>query len=237
MIRFRDVSYAHGRARHNARGQPVLHGLSFEIPQGGFYWLTGPSGAGKSSLLRLMHLETLPQSGYAEILGIDIVRAKRNQRAHLRQRIGFVPQDPGLLAELSVFDNVALPLRLAGADRDRIASEAAAVLDWLGLHDKAGVFPDQLSGGERQRVAVARALIVRPALLLADEPTNALAEGQSWQLIEAFATLSRLGTTVIVATHNESLLRGFPMPAIALDRGRQTGNGASASPRRSDPHR
>ena len=234
MIRFHHVTYRHASRRHaapppGAKGRkggsrsmprPVLDGIDFTLPQGSFHWLTGPSGAGKSSLLRLAHLETLPDSGVVEILGVDVARATRRQRAQLRQRIGFIPQDLRLLPELDVLDNVALPLRLAGARDSSTGAEIQAILDWLGLADKARNLPDELSGGERQRVAIARALVTRPAVLLADEPTNALAESQSWQLVEALQALSRSGTTVIVATHNEALLRAAPFPRIALRNGR-----------------
>lgn len=234
MIRFHHVTYRHTTRRRvssppGAAGKtgvsrsiphPVLEGIDFALPQGSFHWLTGPSGAGKSSLLRLAHLETLPDSGVVEILGVNVARATRRQRAQLRQRIGFIPQDLRLLPELDVVDNVALPLRLAGAHDSSTGMEVQAILEWLGLADKARNLPDELSGGERQRVAIARALVTRPSVLLADEPTNALAESQSWQLIEALQALSRSGTTVIVATHNESLLRSVPFPRIALRNGR-----------------
>ncbi|NVN01552.1 MULTISPECIES: cell division ATP-binding protein FtsE [Asaia] len=222
MIRFRNVSYRHEKGRR-AQGCPVLEGITLDIPQGSFHWLTGPSGAGKSSLLRLMHLESLPCEGQAEILGVDVKSAKRRQRAQLRQKIGFIPQDLRLLSELDVFDNIALPLRLAGARYEAIEGEIVSILDWLGLGSKKNSLPDQLSGGERQRVAIARALVMRPSLLLADEPTNALAEGQSWQLVDALQALSRSGTTVIVATHNEALLRAVNHPCIALKNGRLAG--------------
>ncbi|WP_336761086.1 ATP-binding cassette domain-containing protein [Asaia sp. VD9] len=219
MIRFRNVTYRHEKGR-KAQGHPVLQGITLDISQGSFFWLTGPSGAGKSSLLRLMHGEALPEEGGVEILGVDIRTARRRQLAQLRQRIGFIPQDLRLLSELDVFDNIALPLRLAGTTQEILQSEIPSILDWLGLDGKERKFPDQLSGGERQRVAIARALIMRPALLLADEPTNALAEGQSWQLVEALEALSRAGTTVIVATHNEALVRAIRHPQIMLKQGR-----------------
>lgn len=223
MIRFRQVSFRHtsprpGAGRHVVR--PVLDEIDFVLPQGSFHWLTGPSGAGKSSLLRLAHLEIVPDKGAIEILGMDTTRASRSQRAQLRQRIGFIPQDLRLLPELDITDNVSLPLRLAGERDSATGHEVKAILDWIGLADRAHHMPDELSGGERQRVAIARALVMRPSVLLADEPTNALAESQSWQLIDALQALSRSGTTVIVATHNESLLRAIPLPHIALRQGR-----------------
>lgn len=221
MIRFRKVSHRHVRNR-KALERPVLDEIDLTIPQGAFYWLTGPSGAGKSTLLSLMHLEVLPDEGQVEILGVDVASAKRRQRSLLRQRIGFIPQDLRLLSELDVFDNIALPLRLSGTGAETIDLEIRSILEWLGLSHKKHARPEELSGGERQRVAIARALVMRPALLLADEPTNALAERQGWQLVDALQALSRAGTTVIVATHNEALMKAAPYPAIALENGRLT---------------
>ncbi|AOX20148.1 cell division ATP-binding protein FtsE [Kozakia baliensis] len=217
MIRLRDVCFSHHG--HGDRARLTLRHLSLSVPQGGFRWLVGPSGAGKSSLLRLLHLSARPDHGTLEVLGLETQRAKRRQLAQLRQRIGMIHQDFRLLPDLSAFDNVALPLRLAGQAENSIQQETRDILEWLGLGAQAQARPDQLSGGERQRIAIARALVTRPALLLADEPTNALEESQAWRLLELFRDLSRNGTTVIVATHNETLLREAPAPAIILRQG------------------
>lgn len=182
--------------------------------------MIGPSGAGKSSFLRLLNLSARPTGGMLEILGVDTQTAKRRQLTLLRRRIGMIHQDFRLLPELDALDNIALPLRLHGQTAREARREAQAILGWLELRDRADAFPAQLSGGEQQRIAIGRALIGRPDLLLADEPTNALAEPQARRLLDLFQTLSRRGVTVIVATHNENLLRAYPNAAIALENGR-----------------
>nr|WP_220790245.1 ATP-binding cassette domain-containing protein [Gluconacetobacter takamatsuzukensis] len=199
--------------------------LSFEVPQGGFRWLLGPSGAGKSSLLRLLALGARPTSGMLEILGSDIGHASRTALARLRRRIGVVHQDFRLLPDLPVFDNIALPLRLQHRPEDEVHDEVHAILDWVGLASRAEARPPQLSGGEQQRVAIARAVIHRPALVLADEPTNALDEYQANRLMELFRDLSGLGTTILVATHNDALIRRYPAHELELAQGRLVRNG------------
>jgi cell division transport system ATP-binding protein len=216
MIRLRDIAYAHAGAPAREAG---LRHISFDVPQGGFCWLLGPSGAGKSSLLHLLGLGARPSAGRMELLGVDVTAARRTALTRLRRRIGMVHQDYALLPDLSVTDNVALPLRLQNRPETEIRDEVGAMLDWVGLQGHGRDFPGHLSGGERQRVAVARAVIHRPALLLADEPTNALEEGQGLRLMELFGALNAMGTTIIVATHNEALVRRFPGRALRLERG------------------
>ncbi|NHN87154.1 cell division ATP-binding protein FtsE [Acetobacter conturbans] len=221
MIRLRDVTWHHGAMPED--GQATLRNISFTVPQGGFRWLLGPSGAGKSTLLRLLHLEALPRSGEMDLLGTDIgPRVKRSALARLRQRIGLVPQDYRLMPTLSVADNVALPLRLQRRMEAEVAQEVDAILDWLGLSSRRNARPVTLSGGEQQRTAIARAVVVRPGLLLADEPTNALEDSQAERVIRMMRELADLGTTIIVATHNDTLVRRFPAPALHLRQGRLT---------------
>lgn len=208
-------------------GQPILKNLTLTVPQGEFRWLLGPSGAGKSSLLRLLTLETPPSAGQMELFGISIGRgaSKGTSRAtlrNLRRRIGFVPQDYRLIGDWTVFDNVALPLRLRGASERDTRREAFAVLEWLDVAHLADKRPGSLSGGEQQRAAIARALIGRPELLLADEPTNALEDAQARRLLGTFQELVDMGTTVIVATHNEALVREAPARSIIVRDGTLT---------------
>ncbi|MCQ8240956.1 cell division ATP-binding protein FtsE [Rhizosaccharibacter radicis] len=241
MIRLDDVGLRYERARGQprdgaraggrghgggmrdgqTRGSPdeVLRDIALDIPAGAFRWVLGPSGAGKSSLLRLLHLSVLPTRGQMELMGIPIHRARRAVLARLRRRIGVVFQDLRLLPELSAFDNVALRLRLDGLPEARIEREVGEMLRWVGLGAKLDVRPRQLSGGEQQRVAIARAVVHRPPLLLADEPTAALDDRQAVRLIELFRELNQLGSTVLVATHNDGLIRRFPAPALRMDRG------------------
>nr|WP_246091459.1 ATP-binding cassette domain-containing protein [Swingsia samuiensis] len=196
-------------------GKPVLHGLTLHIPQGEFRWLLGPSGAGKSSFLKLLTLGAKPFSGHMEVLGVPVSRANRSTLRDLRRRIGFVPQDYRLISEWSVYDNIALPLRLKNHSERSIRKEVFNVLEWLDVATHTYSLPTTLSGGEQQRVAIARALINRPEILLADEPTNALEADQARHLLTTFQELIDLGTTVIVATHNEFLVQEAP-PAQAI---------------------
>jgi cell division transport system ATP-binding protein len=203
----------------------VLQGLSFGVPGGGWRWLLGPSGAGKSSLLRMLHLAARPTRGRLQLMGVDIGAARRSELPALRRRIGMVFQDFRLLSHLSVFDNVALPLRLAGRAEAVLRADVTEMLRWVGLAKVAAMRPSLLSGGEQQRAAIARAVIVRPLLLLADEPTGNLDDAQAERLMVLLHEMNRLGTTVIVATHNTALVDRHPGPALELARGKLVRDG------------
>ena len=183
MVRFEEVglSYVSPGA---GLGPEVLHDLSFTLSDGVFRWLLGPSGAGKTSVLRLMYLAARPTRGRLSILGADVATMRRRRLPRLRRRIGVVFQDFRLLSHLSAFDNVALPLRLAGRPEGQVRADVGEMLRWVGLAEKMHVPPSQLSGGDQQRVAIARAVINRPSLLLADEPTGNLDEEQSRRLMQ-----------------------------------------------------
>ena len=197
-------------------GTPVLQGVSFGIAEGGFRWLLGPSGAGKTSLLRLLHLAVRPSAGRLELMGQDIGAARRTRLPLLRRRIGMVFQDFRLLPHLSAFDNVALPLRLAGRPEGQVRVDTLELLGWVGLSRKLLSRPAEMSGGEQQRVAIARAVVARPLLLLADEPTGNLDEVQAGRLMQLLHELNRLGTTVVVATHNDTLVARHPAHTLRL---------------------
>jgi cell division transport system ATP-binding protein len=221
MLRFDKVGLryaANGAA--GAAGPEVLHDVSFQLHAGGFRWLLGPSGAGKTSILRLLYLAERPTSGRLDLLGADVGSAPRRSLPALRRRIGVVFQDFRLLPHLSTFDNVALPLRLAGRPEGQIRADVTELLRWVGLARYVNVRPAAMSGGEQQRVAIARAVIGRPALLLADEPTGNLDDGQAERLMRLFKEMNRIGTTVIVATHNEALVARHPAPALRIAAGR-----------------
>ena len=194
----------------------VLHGLSFAIAEGGFRWLVGPSGAGKTSLLRLLHLAVRPSTGRLELMGQDIGATRRTRLPLLRRRIGMVFQDFRLLPHLSAYDNVALPLRLAGRPEGQVRVDTLELLGWVGLSRKLRSRPAELSGGEQQRVAIARAVVARPLLLLADEPTGNLDEVQAGRLMQLLREMNRLGTTVVVATHNDALVARHPARTLRL---------------------
>jgi cell division transport system ATP-binding protein len=223
MIKLERVGLQYATANRSPSRQPVedaLRDISFSVPAGGFRWLQGPSGAGKTSLLKLLHLAIRPTSGQMELLGSDIARLSRRDLPPLRRRIGMVFQDFRLLPHLTAFDNVALPLRLAGRAENQLREDTADMLQWVDLEDKAGALPSELSGGEQQRVAIARAVVNHPRLLLADEPTGNLDDAQALRLMRLLRELNRLGTTVIVATHNESLMARYPGPTLRLEAGR-----------------
>jgi cell division transport system ATP-binding protein len=228
MVRFSGVGLRYatqGSGDGGAAPPEVLRDLSFTLPEGSFRWLLGPSGAGKSSLLALMHLALRPTRGEVEVLGTRIGAARRAALPRLRRRIGVVHQDFRLLPHLSAFDNVALPLRIAGRQERQIRADVTEMLRWVGLDRRAESRPPTLSGGEQQRLAVARAVIIRPALLVADEPTGNLDAPQARRVIALLREMHRLGTTVVVATHAESLVEAYPAPALRLDGGRLVSHG------------
>ncbi len=222
MVRLDEVGLQYGPA---SSANVVLHGLSFSIPEGGFRWLLGPSGAGKTSLLRLLHLAVRPTHGQLTLLGQDIAAAGRPRLPILRRRIGMIFQDFRLLPHLSAFDNVALPLRLAGRPEGQVRVDAVELLSWVGLSKKLQSRPAELSGGEQQRVAIARAVVARPLLLLADEPTGNLDEAQAERLMQLLHEMNRLGTTVVVATHNTGLVARHPAHTLRLSDGCLTRDG------------
>lgn len=223
MIDFENVSLRYGSG--STAQTEVLHDLSFRVPEGGFRWLTGPSGAGKTSLMRMVYLAVRPSRGRLFIQGADIGRAERRQLPRLRRRIGVVFQDFRLLPHLTAFDNVALPLRISGRPEGQIRADVMEMLRWVGLAAKINSHPYELSGGEQQRVAIARAVISRPVMLLADEPTGNLDDAQAERLMQLFQELNRLGTTAIVATHNESLMARYPARTLRLEAGRLVQDG------------
>ena len=200
-------------------GPEVLHDISFDLNPGEFRYLIGPSGAGKTSLLRLMYLAHRPSRGLIFMFGTDVMMARRQDLMELRRRIGVVFQDYRLLAHLSALDNVALPLRVAGAKEAQVQDHVSELLAWVGLADHLHALPESLSGGQKQRVAIARAVITRPRLLLADEPTGNLDEALGQRLIRLFEELNRIGTTVVIATHNQNLVARNPHPVMELGSG------------------
>jgi len=215
VIRFDNVGLRYGTEKE------VLSDLSFTLYPGSFYFLTGASGAGKTSLLKLLYLAQRPSRGKIQMFGTDVITLPRENLPRLRRRLGVVFQDFRLVPHLSAFDNVALPLRVAGVPEQDIAQPVADMLDWVGLSHRSEARPATLSGGEQQRVAIARAVIARPDLLVADEPTGNVDPDMALKLLRLFEALNRLGTTVVVATHDVHLLRKVEDSLIMrLDRGR-----------------
>ncbi len=217
MLRFTDVGLRYPGAPDTA--PEILRDLRFTLQPGSFTWLLGASGAGKSSLLRLMGLSLRPTRGQMEVLGLRVAAARRTTLAATRRRIATVYQDFRLLPYLSVADNVALPLRLSGRAEASLQPDVAEMLRWVGLDHRAAARPATLSGGEQQRAAIARAVVGRPDLLLADEPTGNLDMGQARRLLALLIELHRLGTTVVVATHSEELPARYPAATLRLSDG------------------
>ncbi len=198
----------------------MLRDLDFRLASGGFYFLTGPSGAGKTSLLKLLYLAQRPTRGRIRLFDQELTDAPRDALPQYRRRIGVVFQDFRLIRHLSAFDNVALPLRIAGHDGAEVEGPVREMLAWVGLADRASARPPTLSGGEQQRVAIARAVIARPELLVADEPTGNVDAEMAARILHLLTALNRLGTTIIVATHDVSLITATPgAQMIRLDHG------------------
>ncbi|PWE16348.1 cell division ATP-binding protein FtsE [Marinicauda salina] len=213
-VRFQGVGMRYGR------GPEVLRDVTFDLPRGGFQFLTGPSGAGKTTLLRLIYLAERPSSGLISLFGRDASMIPRESLPGLRRRIGVIFQDFRLLDHLTVFDNVALPLRVAGQPRASYAEDVGELLAWVGLGERMDAHPATLSGGEQQRAAIARAVVAKPDLLIADEPTGNVDPAMARRLMRLFVELNRLGTTVLVASHDFSLVRSLDAPVMELAGGR-----------------
>ena len=213
VIEFDGVGLRYGQ------GAEILKDVSFSLPAGSFYFLTGESGAGKSSLLSLMYLAQSPTRGHIKLFGKSIQKTSRSELPAIRSKIGVVFQDFALLDHLSTLDNVALPLRVAGFKESDVSGKVVELLTWVGLADFLHAKPATLSGGQKQSVAIARAVINRPRILVADEPTGNMDDKTASHLMRLFVELNRFGTTVIIATHNESLIKSFPYPRMHLSDG------------------
>ena len=203
LVRFENVGLRYGL------GPEILKDLSFSIAPQSFQFLTGPSGAGKTTLLRLILLSLKPTRGLIDLFGRDVSQIAPDALTDVRRRMGVVFQDFRLLDHLTTFENVALPLRVKGREESAYRSEVTELLKWVGLGDKIHAVPQVLSGGEKQRAAIARALIAKPDLLLADEPTGNVDPSMAMRLLRLFVEMNRLGTAVVIATHDISLMDKF----------------------------
>ncbi|MBL8590901.1 MAG: cell division ATP-binding protein FtsE [Methylobacteriaceae bacterium] len=203
MIRFENVGLRYGM------GAEVLRDLTFAIEPQSFQFLTGPSGAGKTTLLRLIMLSLRPTRGLITVFGRDASTIDKDALTAMRRRIGVVFQDFRLLDHLTTYENVALPLRVMGREERAYRAEVVELLRWVGLGERMHVAPQVLSGGEKQRAAIARALIMRPELLLADEPTGNVDPSLARRLLRLFIELHKSGTSVVIATHDLGLMDQF----------------------------
>jgi cell division transport system ATP-binding protein len=214
MLRFENVGLRYGM------GPEVLRDVSFEIKPNSFQFLTGPSGAGKTSLLRLLFLSLRPTRGLINLFNHEVSRLQADDVATLRRRIGIVFQDFRLLDHLTTFENVSLPLRVQGRAESAYRSQVIELLHWVGLGDRMHVLPPVLSGGEKQRAAIARALITRPELLLADEPTGNVDPPLARRLLRLFVELHKSGTSIVLATHDLTLMDQYDGRRLVLTEGR-----------------
>jgi cell division transport system ATP-binding protein len=220
VVRFDDVSMRYGRAPE------TLKDLTFSLAPGSFHFVTGASGAGKSSLLKLIFLAAKPSKGLLHLFGQDVSTIEPKDLPFLRRRIGVVFQEFKLLEHLSAFDNAALPLRIAGRKPDSYRQDVAELLTWVGLRSRMHAMPATLAGGEKQRLAIARAVVNRPDILLADEPTGNVDHEMALRIFKLFVELNRLGTTIVIATHDQDLVARSGMPVLHLEDGRLAGGGA-----------
>ncbi|HEX9324404.1 MAG TPA: cell division ATP-binding protein FtsE [Xanthobacteraceae bacterium] len=214
MVRFENVGLRYGL------GPEILCDLSFSVEPRSFQFLTGPSGAGKTSLLRLLYLSLKPTRGLITLFDHDVATLSKDALATLRRRVGIVFQDFRLLDHMTTYENVALPLRVLGKDEKRYRHEVVELLRWVGLGERMLALPPVLSGGEKQRAAIARAVIARPQLLLADEPTGNVDPVLARRLLRLFVELNKTGTSVIIATHDIALMDLFDARRLVLHEGR-----------------
>lgn len=213
MVRLEGVGLRYGQ------GPEILKDVNFRMDRGEFAFLTGPSGAGKSSFLRLLFLAQRPTRGSIRLFGEDIAAVSRSRLPALRRRIGVVFQEFRLLDHLTTYDNVALPLRVIGQGETSYRADVSDLLSWVGLADQSRAYPPVLSGGEKQRAAIARAVIAKPELLVADEPTGNVDPALANRLLHLFVELNRLGTTVLIATHDVALVQRARAPVYHLENG------------------
>ncbi|HEY1425833.1 MAG TPA: cell division ATP-binding protein FtsE [Caulobacteraceae bacterium] len=214
IVRFEGVSMRYGREPE------VLKDVSFELQRGSFHFLTGPSGSGKSTLLKLIYLAEQASRGRIEVFGEDLALLKRPDRPLMRRRVGVVFQEFRLLDHMTVFDNAALAPRIAGRKPTGYRDDVADLLKWVGLGGRMHAMPSALSGGEKQRLAIARAVINRPDILLADEPTGNVDEAMGLRILRLFLELNRVGATVLIASHDTDLVARSGMPVLTLEDGR-----------------
>ena len=214
VIRFENVGLRYGM------GPEILRDVSFHIPERSFQFLSGPSGAGKTSLLRLLFLSLKPTRGLITVFGKERSQITRRELPLMRRNIGIVFQDFRLLDHMTTYENVALPLRVRGREEATYRSDVVELLKWVGLGDRMHVLPPVLSGGEKQRAAIARALIEQPRILLADEPTGNVDPTLARRLLRLFLELNRLGTAVVIATHDLTLMEQVEARRMVLAAGR-----------------
>ncbi len=200
MISLTNAAFGYGSV-------PIIRNVTQELPAGSFHFLTGPSGAGKTTLLKMCYLALRPQQGKIEVFGQDVAKMTRDQVSNMRRKIGVVHQDCQFLDHLTVQENIALPLKVSGRNVDENMDNLMDLLSWVGMNHRIDAMPDQLSGGERQRLALARAVIMSPDMIVADEPTGNVDWEMAERLLTLLIELNKMGKTILLATHDLSLIR------------------------------
>lgn len=221
MIQFNNVSKKYDNGTH------ALKDINLTIDKGEFVFVVGSSGAGKSTFLKLMMREEVPSTGSIVVEDVDLTKIKKRDIPKFRRRLGVVFQDFRLIPTMTVFDNVAFAMRVIGANEKKIRRRVPYVLSLMGLNEKARCFPKELSGGEQQRVALARALANNADIIIADEPTGNVDPQMSYEIVELLMRLNEAGTTVIMVTHEHSLVRCFDKRVIILDKGSVVSDGGT----------
>ncbi|MEE0784767.1 MAG: cell division ATP-binding protein FtsE [Oscillospiraceae bacterium] len=219
MIEFQNVTKTYDN------GTEAIRGIDLKIEDGEFVFLVGPSGSGKSTIINLLTAELTPTSGSIHINGFELEGIKKKQIPYLRRTVGVIFQDFRLIEKKTVYQNVAFAMRVIGAPEREIRKRVPYVLDLVGLGEKSKSYPDELSGGEQQRVAVARALINNPAMIVADEPTGNLDPGKSLEIMLLLEQINALGTTVLVVTHEADMVDRFHKRVIAINEGKVISDG------------
>ena len=213
MIEFKNVTKSY------SVGNTALNGVSMKIEDGEFVFLVGPSGSGKSTIIRLITGELKPSSGHVHVNGDSLAKIRRGEVPYLRRTVGVVFQDFRLIANKTVYDNVAFAMRVIGAKEREIRERVPYVLNLVGLENKSRRHPGELSGGEQQRLAIARALVNNPSTIIADEPTGNLDPARSYEIMALLQEINRLGTTMLVVTHEMDLVQRFSNRVIMIDDG------------------
>ena len=213
MIQFTDVTKSY------TEGNTALNGVNLQIEDGEFVFLVGPSGSGKSTIMKIITGELKPTSGQVHVNGFNLEHIRKRDIPHMRRTLGVVFQDFRLINKMTVYDNVAYAMRVIGARETEIKERVPYVLDLVGLTGKERRRPTEMSGGEQQRLAIARALVNNPSTIIADEPTGNLDPARSFELMSLLQEINNLGTTVLVVTHEQELVRRFDKRVIAIDEG------------------
>ena len=213
MIQFTDVTKSY------TEGNTALNGVNLQIEDGEFVFLVGPSGSGKSTIMKIITGELKPTSGQVHVNGFNLEHIRKRDIPHMRRTLGVVFQDFRLINKMTVYDNVAYAMRVIGAREAEIRERVPYVLELVGLTGKERRHPNEMSGGEQQRLAIARALVNNPSTIIADEPTGNLDPARSYELMELLQGINDLGTTMLVVTHEQELVRHFDKRVIAIDEG------------------